>query len=30
MEYLQHTGGGIWAILPGAQPGQNLGSGLFA
>jgi deferrochelatase/peroxidase EfeB len=30
MEYLQHTGGGIWAVLPGAQPGQNLGSGLFA
>jgi deferrochelatase/peroxidase EfeB len=30
MEYLQHTGGGVWAILPGAQPGQNLGSGLFA
>jgi deferrochelatase/peroxidase EfeB len=30
MEYLQHTGGGIWAILPGAPAGQNLGSGLFA
>jgi deferrochelatase/peroxidase EfeB len=29
MEYLQHTGGGIWAVLPGAQPGQNLGAGLF-
>jgi deferrochelatase/peroxidase EfeB len=30
MEYLQHTGGGLWAVLPGAQAGQNLGSGLFA
>jgi deferrochelatase/peroxidase EfeB len=30
MEYLQHTGSGIWAILPGVQPGQNLGAGLFA
>jgi deferrochelatase/peroxidase EfeB len=29
MEYLQHTGGGLWAILPGARAGQNLGSGLF-
>jgi deferrochelatase/peroxidase EfeB len=29
MEYLQHTGGGIWAVLPGARAGQNLGSGLF-
>ncbi len=29
-EYLQHTGGGLWAILPGARPGQNLGDGLFA
>jgi deferrochelatase/peroxidase EfeB len=28
-EYLQHTGGGIWAILPGAAAGQNIGSGLF-
>ncbi len=30
MEYLQHTGGGIWAVLPGVRPGQNLGDGLFA
>jgi deferrochelatase/peroxidase EfeB len=29
MEYLQHTGSGIWAILPGVRPGQNLGDGLF-
>jgi deferrochelatase/peroxidase EfeB len=28
-EYLQHTGGGIWAILPGARAGQNLDDGLF-
>jgi deferrochelatase/peroxidase EfeB len=29
-EYIQHTGGGVWAILPGARPGENLGDGLFA
>jgi deferrochelatase/peroxidase EfeB len=31
MEYLQHTGSGLWAVPPGArEPGDYVGSGLFA
>jgi deferrochelatase/peroxidase EfeB len=30
MEYLQHTGGGLWAVLPGVRPGGVLGAGLLA
>jgi deferrochelatase/peroxidase EfeB len=29
-EYLQHTGGGLFAVLPGVAAGDYLGSGLFA
>jgi deferrochelatase/peroxidase EfeB len=28
-EYIQHTGGGLFAILPGVGRGQDLGQGLF-
>jgi deferrochelatase/peroxidase EfeB len=30
MEYLQHTGGGLFAVLPGVGKGDYLGSALFA
>jgi deferrochelatase/peroxidase EfeB len=30
MEYLQHTGSGLWAVPPGTKPGQYVGQGLFA
>lgn len=29
-EYIQHTGGGLFAVLPGVGPGGWLGEGLFA
>jgi deferrochelatase/peroxidase EfeB len=29
-EYIQHTGGGLFAVLPGVGEGDYLGSGLFA
>src|SRR5205085_880149 len=30
MEYLQHTGSGLWAVPPGTNPGEYVGQGLFA
>jgi deferrochelatase/peroxidase EfeB len=30
MEYIQHTGGGVFAVPPGIRPGGYLGEGLFA
>lgn len=30
MEYLQHTGSGLWAVPPGAKDGEYVGQGLFA
>jgi deferrochelatase/peroxidase EfeB len=30
MEYLQHTGSGLWAVPPGAREGQHVGQALFA
>jgi deferrochelatase/peroxidase EfeB len=29
MEYLQHTGSGLWAVPPGVRDGQYVGQGLF-
>ena len=29
MEYLQHTGSGLFAVPPGIQPGEYVGQGLF-
>ena len=29
-EYIQHTGSGLFAVLPGVRPGGYLGQGLFA
>lgn len=29
VEYLQHTGSGLWAIPPGIQPGEYVGQALF-
>jgi deferrochelatase/peroxidase EfeB len=29
MEYLQHTGSGLWAVPPGAREGQYVGQALF-
>ncbi|RNM13150.1 iron uptake transporter deferrochelatase/peroxidase subunit [Nocardioides pocheonensis] len=30
MEYLQHTGSGLWAVPPGVRPGEYVGQALFA
>ncbi len=30
MEYLEHTGSGLWAVPPGIRPGTYIGQGLFA
>jgi deferrochelatase/peroxidase EfeB len=30
MEYLQHTGSGLWAVPPGVRVGEYVGQGLFA
>jgi deferrochelatase/peroxidase EfeB len=30
MEYLQHTGSGLWAVPPGVKKGEYLGQALFA
>ena len=30
MEYLQHTGSGLWAVPPGVRSGEHLGQSLFA
>ena len=30
MEYLQHTGSGLWAVPPGIKRGEYVGQGLFA
>jgi deferrochelatase/peroxidase EfeB len=30
MEYLQHTGSGLWAVPPGVREGEYVGQGLFA
>jgi deferrochelatase/peroxidase EfeB len=30
MEYLQHTGSGLWAVPPGVRDGEYVGQGLFA
>ena len=30
MEYLTHTGSGIWAVPPGVRPGEHVGQALFA
>lgn len=30
VEYLQHTGSGLWAIPPGVQPGEYVGQALFS
>jgi deferrochelatase/peroxidase EfeB len=30
MEYLQHTGSGLWAVPPGVRPGEHVGQALFA
>jgi len=30
MEYLEHTGSGLFAILPGVEAGSFLGQRLFA
>lgn len=30
MEYLQHTGSGLWAVPPGTKPGEYVGQGLFS
>ncbi|HEX7717318.1 MAG TPA: iron uptake transporter deferrochelatase/peroxidase subunit [Marmoricola sp.] len=30
MEYLQHTGSGLWAVPPGVREGEHLGQALFA
>ena len=30
MEYLQHTGSGLFAVPPGVRRGGYLGEGLFA
>lgn len=30
MEYLQHTGSGLWAVPPGIKPGEYVGQALFA
>jgi len=29
MEYLQHTGSGLWAVPPGTRPGEYVGQPLF-
>ena len=29
MEYLEHTGSGLWAIPPGVRPGEHVGQKLF-
>ena len=29
MEYLQHTGSGLFAVPPGVRPGQFIGQALF-
>ena len=29
MEYLQHTGSGLWAVPPGTKPGEYVGQALF-
>lgn len=29
MEYLEHTGSGLWAVPPGIQPGEHVGHVLF-
>ena len=30
MDYLQHTGSGLWAVPPGVRDGQYVGQPLFA
>jgi len=30
MEYLQHTGSGLFAVPPGVRPGEYAGQSLFA
>lgn len=30
MEYLEHTGSGLWAVPPGCTPGEYVGQALFA
>jgi deferrochelatase/peroxidase EfeB len=30
MEYLQHTGSGLWAVPPGVREGEHVGQALFA
>ena len=30
MEYLQHTGSGLWAVPPGVRPGEYVGQALFS
>jgi deferrochelatase/peroxidase EfeB len=30
MEYLQHTGSGLWAVPPGVRRGEYVGQALFA
>lgn len=30
MEYLEHTGSGLWAVPPGCGPGEHVGQALFA